>query len=107
VKYYRENLEWVYRDRVFKVDEDLKGLGIDSNRQLSSLQRLIELLDDAQHGATAKQLLGRYTDQSFEMPRQWRQWFEENKDRIYFTDLGGYKFKVVPEGYLAGEIAKK
>jgi len=103
VKYYRENLEWVYRDRVFKVDEELKGLGLDSNRKIESLQRLIELLDDPQHAATAKQLLTRYTDRSFETGQQGRQWLAESKDRIYFTDVGGYKFKVVPEGYLTGK----
>jgi hypothetical protein len=125
VQYYRENLEWVYRnrpprlspgmtaknpqefvkllqgDRVFRVDEELKGLGIDSNRKVASLQRLIELLDDPQRAATAKKLLNLYTDQSFETPQQWRQWFDESKDRLYFTDVGGYKFIVVPKGYLA------
>jgi hypothetical protein len=127
MQYYRQNLEWVYRerpfrrgdkltakskeemlklfqpDRVFKVDEELKGLGIDSNRKIESVQRLIELLEDAQHAATAKKLLSRYTACSFETPQQWRQWFDENKGRIYFTDVGGYEFKVVPEGYLVAK----
>lgn len=101
VRYYRENLEWVYRDGVFKVDEELKALGIESNRQVGSLQRLVELLDDPQHGATARQLLARYTDQRFETSPQWRKWFDESKDRIFFTDVGGCKFQVVPKGYLA------
>jgi hypothetical protein len=123
MQYYRENLEWVYRDRpfrpgdkitgrsreemlkvlqldrVFKVDEELKELGIDSNRRVATVQRLIELLDDSQRGAVAKKLLSRYTDQSFDTPQQWRQWFDEIKDRLYFSDVGGYKFVVVPEGY--------
>ena len=103
MQYYRENLEWVYRDRVFEVDEELKGLGIDSNRKIESLQRLIELLDDAQRAATAKKLLTRYADHSFETSQQGRQWLEENKDHIYFTDVGGYKFKVVPQEYLVAK----
>jgi hypothetical protein len=98
-RYYRENLEWVYRDRVFKVDEELKGLGIDSNHKIESLQRLVELLDDSQRAATARKLLSRYTERSFETSQQGRQWLDENKGRIYFTDVGGYKFKVVPEDY--------
>jgi hypothetical protein len=106
-RYFQENLEWVYRDRGFAVDEDLKGLGIDSNRKAASLGRLIELLDDAPHAATAKELLSRYTEWSFATPQQWRQWFDKNKGRIYFSDTGGYKFKVVPEGYLTAEAAKK
>ena len=123
VRYYRENLEWVYRDRpfrpgdkltarskeeilkllqpdrVFKVDEELKGLGIDSNRKVESLRRLIALLDDTQHAATAKRLLSRYTECSFETSQQWRQWLDENKDRLFFSDVGGYRFFVVPDGY--------
>ena len=102
-QYYQSNLEWVYQDKVFRVDDDLKSLGIASNRKLETLDRLIALLDDASQVSTAKKLLARYTDVSFETPQQWRQWFEANKDRIYFTDVGGYKFLVVPEGYLAGK----
>jgi hypothetical protein len=100
--YYRSNMEWVYGDGKvsFRVDEELKDLDLDSNRKIAGLQRLIELLDDAQHAATARKLLSRYTECSFETPPQWQQWFDKNKNRLYFTDTGGYKFKVVPEGYL-------
>jgi len=105
--YYVKNPELLYWDQGFRVDDDLKSLGLNSNRKIASLQRLIELLDDAQHAATARKLLSRYTECSFETPTQWRQWFDQNKNRIYFTDTGGYKFKVVPEGYLTTEAAKK
>jgi hypothetical protein len=98
---YRENLELIYWDKGWRIDTDLKTLGLTSNRKVESLRRLIELLDDAQHAATARKLLSRYTECSFETPAQWRQWFEENRDRFYFTDVGGYKFKVAPPGYLA------
>jgi hypothetical protein len=106
-RYYKENREWVYRDRVFRVDEELKGLGIASNRQIASLQRLIELLDDPQRAIVAKTLLKRYTECSFGTSVQWRQWFDENRDRIYFTDVGRYKFRVAPQGYLPAEAGKK
>ena len=108
MEYYRPNIEWVYEGGgvSFRVDEELKGLGIDSNRKIAGLQRLIELLDDAQHAATAQKLLSRYTECSFETPPQWRQWFDENKNRLYFTDTGGYKFKVVPEGYSVGQSSR-
>jgi len=102
VKYYKENLEWVYREKVFKVDEELKALGIASNRKVESLRRLIELLDDAGQADTARRILVRYTDQRFDSSRQWRQWYEDNKDRIFFTDVGGYKFMAAPRGYIAG-----
>lgn len=97
-EYYRENIEWVYRDQAYKVDGELKSLGIDSNRKIDSLQRLVELLDDETHDEEAvRALLKRYTDVSFETAPQWRQWFEVNEDRIFFTDVGGYKFLVAPE----------
>jgi hypothetical protein len=44
----------------------------------------------------------RYTDVAFDTPQQWQQWLDSNRDRLYFTDIGGYKFFVVPEGYPAG-----
>jgi hypothetical protein len=101
MQYYETNLEWVYQDRVFHVDEELKGLGIESNRTLATLERLIAMLDDPAKQATAKTLLARYTNVAFDTPRQWREWFAASRDRIFFTDVGGYKFLVIPEGYLA------
>lgn len=93
-KYYQDNIEWVYRDRVFKVDEELKALGLDSNRKVEALERVFELLKDPAHAETARLLLARYTDGHTTFD------FKNGRDRIYFTDVGGYKFMVVPEGYL-------
>jgi hypothetical protein len=104
-QYFRDNLEWVYCSKGLRIDDELKSLGIDSNRKVESLQRLIDLLEDAQRGALARQLLGRYTDRSFETAAQWRQWLDENRNRLFFSDVGGYKFFVIPEGYLPGPKA--
>jgi hypothetical protein len=98
-QYFRTNLEWVYRDKVFRVDEELKALGVDSNRRLQTLERLIALLDDPSRAEPATTLLRRYATVSFDTPQQWRQWIETHRSRIFFTDVGGYKFMVVPEGY--------
>jgi hypothetical protein len=98
---YETNIEFLYYDKVYRIDEELQSLGVKSNREIETLQRLIALLNDASQAATAKKLLARYTAVSFETPQQWQQWFDANKARIYFTDVGGYKFLVVPEGYLA------
>jgi hypothetical protein len=100
VQYYRENLEFIYRDGKFLIDGELKSLGLDSNRNLESLELLIVLLQDGIEADTARLLLKRYTNQSFQDVEGWKQWFDSNRDRIYFTDVGGYKFLVVPEGYL-------
>ena len=103
VKYYRNNIEFIYRDKAFLIDSDLKSLGLDSNRSLESLERLIDFLQNEIKADTARLLLSRYTKQSFSDAEDWKQWLEENKDRIYFSDVGGYKFLVVPEGYLDQE----
>jgi hypothetical protein len=94
VAYYQANLELIYRDQVYRVDDDLKALGIDSNRKVETLERLFELLKDPAHCQIAQRLLDRYTDGHTTFD------FQNGRDRIYFTDVGGYKFKVVPEGYL-------
>jgi hypothetical protein len=100
---YKANLELVYRDKVYRIDDELKALRIDSNRRLDTLERLIAMLDNEAQAATARLLLARYTEASFETSQQWRQWLDENKERIYFTDVGGYKFQVAPEGYIASK----
>ncbi len=100
VKYYKDNFELIYRDQHYLVDAELKSLGIESNRKLTSLAKLIELLEDQKQAETAKQLLLRYTEKSFTTVAQWRKWLEENRDRIYFSDVAGYKFRVIPKGYL-------
>ncbi len=103
VQYYQDNLEFIYQDRQFRVDSELKSLGLHSNRQIATLERLISLLKDEKSAETARRLLARYTNQSFREPQEWQSWFEQNKERVYFTDVGGYKFLVVPEGYLDEE----
>jgi hypothetical protein len=100
VKYYRDDFELIYRDRQFKIDNELKSLGLNSNCSIDTLERLIALLKDEAQADLARKLLSRYTNQSFQSQKQWQSWFEENKDRIYFSDVGGFKFLVIPEGYL-------
>jgi len=94
VAYYKANLELVYRDRVYCIDDDLRSLGIESNRKIETLERLFALLKDEKRAEVARRLLDRYTDGHTTFD------FQNGRDRIYFTDVGGYKFKVVPEGYL-------
>ncbi len=96
--YFKDNKEYIYMDRTYKVDEELKALGIRSNRRLGSLEKLIELLKTPKPGE-ARILLRRYTTESFTTYDAWKKWFDENLDRIYFSDVGGYKFLVEPEGY--------
>jgi hypothetical protein len=91
--YYRKNLELIYPDRAYRVDEELRSLGLDSNRKVETLERLFGLLRDETHRVLAQKLISRYTDgrSSFDL--------DKGRDRIYFSDVGGYKFFVAPEGY--------
>lgn len=102
VQFYKDRLEFIYRDGVFRVDDDLPPLGLKSNRTLATLQRLIELLDDPTHEPAARKALARYTVESFATAGEWRAWFDKNRTRIYFTDVGGYKFLVAPDRPLPG-----
>ena len=92
--YYVKNVELLYWDEGYRVDDDLKSLGIESNRQVETLERLFKLQKDPAHQEIARRLLDRYTDGRITFD------FQNGRDRVYFTDFGGYKFKVVPEGYL-------
>jgi hypothetical protein len=95
--YYVKNVELLYWDEGFRVDDDLRSLGLDSNRKVETLERLFALLKDETHAETARRVLDRYTDGQTTFD------FRNGRDRIYFTDVGGYQFKVVPEGYLAAK----
>lgn len=100
VEYYNDNYELIYRDKAFLIDEELESLGINSNRRIETLEKLIEYLSDKDKKTTAGKLLGRYTEETLQTPEQWKKWLDVNRDRIYFSDVGGYKFRVVPQGYL-------
>lgn len=100
VQYYMDNYEFIYKDKTFLVDTELKDLGIDSNRKIESLQKIITMLGEKDKAEIARILLNRYTQQSFTGQIQWQKWFDENKDRIFFSDVGGYKFLAAPKGYI-------
>ena len=99
-KYINENLEFIYFINIYQPDMELKSLGIPSNRQGQTLERLISLLEDEKQKELAQKLLLRYTTESFQTQAQWKGWLESNKSRLYFSDMGGYKFRVIPEGYV-------
>ena len=104
-KHYANHLELVYRDKVFRVDDELAGLGVASNRRTETLQRLAELLDDPARATAAHNALKRYTSESFSTRAEWQAWLDKNRGRIFFSDIGGYKFFVTPEGYAQSEAA--
>jgi hypothetical protein len=96
VSYYEENMEYLHSSggRI-EVDEDVKGLGL-SNRKVELLERCISLLEDQEKRDLGQRILKRYTLENFTESKQWREWLEKNRQRLFFTDTGGYKFLSAP-----------
>jgi hypothetical protein len=96
-KYYETNIDVIHvRERRFCVDEDLKSLGIRSNRKVETIETLIERLDKKPQAQLARKCLTRYTQQTFESSEAWKQWYEENAQQLIFSDVGGYRFYTMP-----------
>jgi hypothetical protein len=96
IRYYQENMEYLHSagGRI-EVDEDVKGLGL-SNRKIELLDRCVSLLEDQEKRDLALRILKRYTLENFQDAKEWREWLEKNRDRLFFTDTGGYKFMTAP-----------
>jgi hypothetical protein len=67
--YYRENFELIYHDKVFQVDAELQTLGIESNRRVETLERLIALLDDPRPGRASAEAAGSLYSRHVRHPR--------------------------------------
>ena len=97
-KHYEENIELVCAvGGKFSIDEDLKSLGINSNRNVTMIKTLIDLLDQGPKARLARECLNRYTKQTFTTPQAWNKWYEENAQHLIFSDRGGYCFYKVPD----------
>jgi hypothetical protein len=100
--YYRQNLEFLRPAAAdshrFVVDEEAKAVG-PSNRKVDLLDRCVTMLERKDQPELATRLLQRYTQETFETAQQWREWLEKNRDRLFFSDVGGYKFFVAPANH--------
>lgn len=96
IAYYDENYDYFYSEDanyVITLDEDVKSLGI-PNTDPKLLEKCIQLLESNQDVAKAKRILARYTLLNFTTPKEWRSWYEKNKNKIFFTQTGGFYFMV-------------
>ncbi len=100
VAYYRDNMELLFPSErtgvPFTVDEDVKALGL-SNRNIALLERCISMLERGDRPELALRVLKRYTTESFTGAAAWKAWLDAHRTRLYFTDIGGFKFLVAPE----------
>ena len=95
-KYYNENKDYFYsEDAMYKltVDEDVKSLGIPYyDKRL--IEKAISMLEKSEDIEKAKRILARYTMADLNTASEWRNWYEKNKDRMFFTETGGYYFMI-------------
>lgn len=83
---------YVYRN-YGEVDEDVKSLGI-PNDDKRLLDAAIRLLENGQDTDKARRILTRYTLNDFATAEEWRAWYEKYKDKLFFTESGGWLFLV-------------
>lgn len=95
-----EKLEYLYyhsddSDDHFGVDPDAAHLGL-SNRRVESLERCIESLANESKRAAASRMLKRYTGENFDDAQQWQLWLDRNREKLFFSDIAGYRFILAP-----------
>ncbi|MCL2561178.1 MAG: protein-disulfide reductase DsbD N-terminal domain-containing protein [Rikenellaceae bacterium] len=95
-KFYLDNFPYLYGAAMFYkliVDEDVKSLGI-PNTDIRLLDKAISMLENNEDADKARRILDRYTLCTFETAKEWRNWYEANKSRIFFSQSGGWYFMV-------------
>ena len=103
-KYYAENRDYFYGGKgmyVMTVDEDCKAWGI-ANNDIRLLEKAVSCLEQGQEVERAKRVLRRYTLCTFTRPEEWRQWLDTSRDKIFFTESGGWFFMVDGPASLPG-----
>ena len=96
-RYYEKNRDYFYcpQDSYSLVlDQDLRYLKM-ANDDISTLDKCISILEKGEKDlAEAEGILKRYTLCRFGTPSEWREWFETYKDKLFFTESGGYLWLV-------------
>ena len=94
-KYFRDNYEYFYPEsfQSVQLDTEVMKLGI-SNRSPLLLEKCISMLEKDEHDALAHRLLERYTTEKFATAQEWKSWYEKNKNNLFYTEAGGFKFMV-------------
>jgi len=91
------NLPYLYKDEKSRagltVDADAKYLGIANNNH-AILDKAISMLEKGENKDLAQRILDRYTLATFKTPGQWREWYEKYKNKMFFSESGGFYFLV-------------
>ena len=92
-QYFRHNYEYFYPEGTYALQLDADAAKMKkSNRKPAILEHCIAMLERKQDEATAKRVLLRYTNENFNTAAEWREWFNTNKQKLFFTEAGGFKF---------------
>jgi hypothetical protein len=78
--------------------------------QIQLLDKAITSLEKGMEVERANRILSRYTLCEFTSPQQWRNWFNTYRNRIFFTEAGGWYYMVKGDPSLPGNdysVAKK
>lgn len=101
IEYYERNRGYLHppqrADAIYElvVDEDAQSLGIPNN-DVRLLDACVDLLEKGEQAELAQRVLKRYTTEAFQTPTEWRQWLNESRERLFFTEVGGFKFMAAP-----------
>lgn len=99
--WYSEVKPFIHADSKGKltVDEEARSFGV-SPASAEFFEKAIDVLDKDDAGAAiARQLLGRYAaigPANDESAEAWRDWWTKNKDYLFFSDAGWYRWYIDP-----------
>lgn len=95
-RYYDKNNKWFHPDKKgynFDIDEDVRNIGI-ANNDIRLLDTCISMLEKGENTELATRVLQRYTLCRFTTPTEWRKWFSTYRDKMFFTEAGGWLWLV-------------
>lgn len=104
LKFYKENKPYFYGGEgiyTLEIDQDCKSWGI-ANNNPELLNHAITILEKAEagdqdakwHVEKAHRILDRYSLCKFKTTKEWRDWYESRKEKIFFSESGGWYFMV-------------
>jgi len=97
-KYYLDHFEYLVQgEKGLVVDPDVRELGV-SNRRKELLATLAARLEKDPDDALARRCVARYVQPPAKSGAEIARWLRENADRMYFSDVGGYRWYVTPAG---------
>ena len=91
-RFYDKNRKWFHPEAdgySLDIDEDVRTLGI-ANNDIRLIDTCISMLEKGEVVELATRVLHRYTLCRFATPIEWRQWFDAYKEKMFFTESGGW-----------------